>query len=229
MATTTSAALLGDKVTRYESQLNAPSGKATQEMGKQDFLTLFTAQLKNQNPLDPVKNEAFVAQLAQFSQLEATTNMQASLEKFVSSMSNEKLFSSTGLIGRKVSVADSPVPMLQGEGVDFSIDLPNGASGISLQILNAQGSVVRELVAGPQTPGTMNARWDGKDAAGNDLPDGRYSFLANAVVNGANTKISVNNLVPVQSISNQSADGSLNLTLVGGKTIPISQVKQIAY
>jgi flagellar basal-body rod modification protein FlgD len=75
----------------------------------------------------------------------------------------------------------------------------------------------------------MNARWDGKDAAGNDLPDGRYSFLANAVVNGANTKISVNNLVPVQSISNQSADGSLNLTLVGGKTIPISQVKQIAY
>ncbi len=43
------------------------------EMSQQAFLTLFTTQLQNQNPLDPVKNEAFVAQLAQFSQLEATT------------------------------------------------------------------------------------------------------------------------------------------------------------
>ena len=40
-----------------------------------EFLTLFTTQLQNQNPLDPVKNEAFVAQLAQFSQFEATTKM----------------------------------------------------------------------------------------------------------------------------------------------------------
>ena len=46
---------------------------------QQDFLKLFTTQLQNQNPLDPTKNEAFVAQLAQFSQLEATTNMATQL------------------------------------------------------------------------------------------------------------------------------------------------------
>ena len=44
------------------------------------FLTLLTTQLQNQNPLDPMENEAFVAQLAQFSQLEATTQMSSSLE-----------------------------------------------------------------------------------------------------------------------------------------------------
>ena len=37
------------------------------DMGRHEFLQLFTEQLKNQNPLDPMKNEAFVAQLAQFS------------------------------------------------------------------------------------------------------------------------------------------------------------------
>ena len=60
--TTTSASLLG--ITSYEES-KLTKGKGKEEMGKQDFLTLFTAQLKNQNPLDPVKNEAFVAQLAQ--------------------------------------------------------------------------------------------------------------------------------------------------------------------
>ena len=58
----TSASLLGDKVTKYEDLATQTPVKSNQ-MGKQDFLTLFTAQLKNQDPLDPVKNEAFVAQL----------------------------------------------------------------------------------------------------------------------------------------------------------------------
>jgi flagellar hook assembly protein FlgD len=57
-------------VARYTDPKSTP--KPTNEtMGKSEFLTLFTTQLQNQNPLDPVNNEAFVAQLAQFSQLEA--------------------------------------------------------------------------------------------------------------------------------------------------------------
>ena len=51
----TAAQLLG--VTSYDDKKVA-SSKTSENMGKQDFLTLFTAQLKNQNPLDPVKNEA---------------------------------------------------------------------------------------------------------------------------------------------------------------------------
>jgi len=99
-----SAKLLG--VSSYEEQQKTKStSRNGEDMGKQDFLTLFTAQLKNQDPLDPVKNEAFVAQLAQFSQLEALTNMQNSLDKFVSSMSGERMLNSTALIGRKVAVA----------------------------------------------------------------------------------------------------------------------------
>ena len=63
---------------------NEQSRPAEQELDRNAFLRLFTTQLQNQNPLDPMKNEAFVAQLAQFSSLEATTAMSASLENFVS-------------------------------------------------------------------------------------------------------------------------------------------------
>ena len=47
-------------------------GNEDEMLGRDAFLQLFTAQLKNQNPLDPMENEAFVAQLAQFSLLRAS-------------------------------------------------------------------------------------------------------------------------------------------------------------
>jgi flagellar basal-body rod modification protein FlgD len=53
----------------------AAAAPVEEDLDRSAFLKLFTAQLQNQNPLDPMKNEAFVAQLAQFSSLEATTMM----------------------------------------------------------------------------------------------------------------------------------------------------------
>jgi len=65
----------GIKTTADAANEALTANKSSSGMGQKDFLTLFTTQLKCQDPLDPVKNEAFVAQLAQFSQLEATTGM----------------------------------------------------------------------------------------------------------------------------------------------------------
>ena len=70
----------------YES-----SADVNDEMGQQEFLLLFTTQLQNQNPLDPMKNEEFVAQLAQFSQLEATTTMAADLRGLTGSLQKERM------------------------------------------------------------------------------------------------------------------------------------------
>ena len=70
-----SAVPSGIRTTAQDAQAKMTAATGQSTMGQKDFLTLFTTQLKNQDPLDPVKNEAFVAQLAQFSQLEATTNM----------------------------------------------------------------------------------------------------------------------------------------------------------
>ena len=101
-------------------------------MGQTEFLKLFTTQLQNQNPLDPVKNEAFVAQLAQFSQLEATTNMSTSLNNMVSSMSGERMLSGAALIGKKVAVPDAPAILKNGQPVESTMNLANGADACAL-------------------------------------------------------------------------------------------------
>ncbi len=228
MATdTVSSSSLLKNVTRYEDVKDQGKSKTSEEMGKQDFLTLFTAQLQNQNPLEPVKNEAFVAQLAQFSQLEALTNMQTSLDTFVTAMSGERMLNSASLIGKKVAVSDSQTQLTQGGTIDASIDLPEGAAGIQINVHDARGNLIQELIAGPQMPGTTPVQWDGKDAMGNPAPTGLYRLTAQAVVNGTTSKVAVNALSTVKSIVTNPSDGSVSVEVDGGKTILLTDVKRV--
>lgn len=228
MATdTVSSSSLLKNVTRYEDVKDQSKSKTSEDMGKQDFLTLFTAQLQNQNPLEPVKNEAFVAQLAQFSQLEALTNMQTSLDTFVTSMSGERMLNSASLIGKKVAVSDSLTQLNAGGTINASIDLPEGAAGIQINVHDARGNLVQELIAGPQTPGTTPVQWNGQDAMGNPAPAGLYRLTAQAVVNGQTTPVAVNALSTVKSIVTNPADGSVSVEVDGGKTLLLSDVKRV--
>ncbi len=228
MATdTVSSSSLLKNVTRYEDVKDQGKSKSREEMGKQDFLTLFTAQLQNQNPLEPVKNEAFVAQLAQFSQLEALTNMQTSLDTFVTAMSGERMLNSASLIGKKVAISDSLTQLTQGGTIDASIDLPEGAAGIQINVHDARGNLIQELIAGPQMPGTLPVQWDGKDAMGNPAPAGLYRLTAQAVVNGNTSKVAVNALSTVKSIVTNPSDGSVSVEVDGGKTVLLTDVKRV--
>jgi flagellar basal-body rod modification protein FlgD len=228
MATdTVSSSSLLQNVTRYEDVKDKAKSKTSEDMGKQDFLTLFTAQLQNQNPLEPVKNEAFVAQLAQFSQLEALTNMQGSLDKFVTSMSGERMLNSASLIGKKVAINDAATMLTSGNSMSGSIDLPQGASGVQINVHDSQGRLVQELIAGPQTPGTTPITWNGKDAADNPVPTGLYRLSAVAVVNGKTTPVPVSTLSTVRAIATNPADGSVSVEVDGGKTLLLRDVKRV--
>jgi flagellar basal-body rod modification protein FlgD len=168
-----------------------------------------------------------VAQLAQFSQLEALTNMQTSLDTFVTAMSGERMLNSASLIGKKVAVSDSPTQLTQGGTINASIDLPEGAAGIQINVHDAKGNLIQELIAGPQIPGTTPVLWDGKDAMGNPAPTGLYRLTAQAVVNGSTNKVAVNALSTVKSIVTNPSDGSVSVEVDGGKTILLTDVKRV--
>jgi flagellar basal-body rod modification protein FlgD len=217
-------------IKRYEDVAEAakPANKtANENMGQTEFLKLFTTQLQNQNPLDPVKNEAFVAQLAQFSQLEATTNMSTSLNNMVSSMSGERMLSGAALIGKKVAVPDAPAILKNGQPVESTLNLTNGADAVRFDVLNAKGESVRNKVLGPQTAGSVNWVWDGLDDAGNALPEGSYSIKAQVANQGQITPGSVMTLSTVRSITQNANDGSLTLEVDGGKSIALSAVQRV--
>jgi flagellar basal-body rod modification protein FlgD len=207
-----------------QAKLTATTGQSS--MGQKDFLTLFTTQLKNQDPLDPVKNEAFVAQLAQFSQLEATTNMSQSLSTFVDSMSGTQMMSGAGLIGKKVAVPDGPAQLTSGQQVQGIVSLPNGADGVTMNVYDSKGILVNTVTAGAQTAGDMPWAWDGKDDAGNALPDGTYSFKASGVSQGKQIVPPVSTMSSVIGVS-QQADKTVLLQIMGGKTMKLADATKI--
>jgi flagellar basal-body rod modification protein FlgD len=233
MATTASTpkAPLPSGIVSYEDYIAKNKVKATSTtMDQGAFLTLFTTQLKNQNPLDPVKNEAFVAQLAQFSQLEATTSMKTSMETMVKSMQGDKMLAGASMIGRKVAVPNAPAMLLGGQPVQASVDLPNGAEGVQMQIFDSRGQVVRKLVYPAQSPGAMKLAWDGMSDSGASMPDGAYTMQVLASSLGKAVQPVVNMFSTVRSVSSAgTGDNTWLLEVDGGKSVSLADVKQIAY
>ena len=232
MATaTTSKAPLPSGIVSYEDYVAKNKVKATSSsMDQGAFLTLFTTQLKNQNPLDPVKNEAFVAQLAQFSQLEATNSMKTSMQAMVDSLQGDKMLAGAAMIGRKVAVPNGPLVLLGGQPIDATVDLPTGADGVQMQILDEKGQVVRKQIFGSQMVGPMKLTWDGFNDGGAAMPDGTYTMQVLASAQGKAIQPVVNTLATVRSVSNAgTGDNTWLLEVDGGKSVSLTDVKRIAY
>ncbi len=104
----------------------------------EDFLRVLTTQLSYQDPLKPMDNQAFMAQIAQFTALEQTQQLNASIQTLVSHQASQQ---SIGLIGRTVGVSTSTGPVsgsvtaidLSGATPQLSIGTPTGTlTGITL-------------------------------------------------------------------------------------------------
>lgn len=214
---------------QYKAQQDAAkSAASTKSMGQDAFLKLFTTQLTHQDPTDPVKNEAFVAQLAQFSQLEASTAMKTSMESMASAMTADRMLGAASLIGKTVSVPDGPVTVTDTTVAQGVINLPSGADGIKLQVFNDKGVLVRSQIIGPQPVGDFTLAWDGMTDGGSTAPNGTYRYVANVNSGGKMSTPTVNTYATVRSVASSSTgDGTLLLEVDGGKTINLANVKRV--
>lgn len=101
------------------------------QLGQKDFLKLITVQLANQDPMKPMEDTAFIAQMAQFTSLEQTTQL---AREFASLRATTELNSAGGLIGKQVTVLDEKNEPLTGlvTGVDNTVDIPRLVIGNKL-------------------------------------------------------------------------------------------------
>jgi flagellar basal-body rod modification protein FlgD len=93
------------------------------QLGKDDFLKLLTAQLANQDPLQPVDNQAFIAQLAQFSSLEQLQGVSSRLDSLLQATATASQLQTSALVGKTVSYR---VGGVEGSGVVRGVDLTGG-------------------------------------------------------------------------------------------------------
>ena len=95
-------AMIDQQVDYFNKQNTTTEGRTvSNELGKDDFLKLLITQLQNQDPTDPMENQDFIAQMAQFSSLEQMTNMSTSFAKMASFISSQE---ATGTLGKTVEL-----------------------------------------------------------------------------------------------------------------------------
>ncbi|MDP2308294.1 MAG: flagellar hook capping FlgD N-terminal domain-containing protein [Pseudomonadota bacterium] len=186
----------------------------TTSLGEDTFLRLLTTQLQNQDPSNPVSNEEFVAQLAQFSQLEELQGISTGLESLYlvnSSMNNASM---TNLLGRNV-VARSDTFHYGGSGEqEIHYDASAAATTATLTVTDADGHVVWSGETGALTEGEGSYTWDGKDSSGALVEAGDYTFTVTATdVNGEAVEV----IQLVEGIIDQMSfeDGSARPTIDG--------------
>ena len=167
MSTITSA------TTSTAQQPTMASGSS--ELGKDTFLRLLTTQLQNQDPLNPMANEDFIAQLAQFSSLEQLQGVNTQLEGLSMINTSMNNASMVNLLGQEV-VAVSDRFHYDGEGSQDLLFQSSGeiTSGTAV-IRDESGSVVATIEVGAFGEGEQSIAWDGKDASGQPLPEGTYT------------------------------------------------------
>lgn len=151
-----------------------------QGMGKEQFLQLLTAQLAHQDPMNPLEDKDFVAQLAQFSMLEQSVTTNKYLDMLgmsVGALVNAQLPS---LIGKEIVALGDTVTVHQGQSTPIRFELQDDATDVTVQVLDGDGNVVRTMNLGPQTSGQQVVDWDGLDDNGNAVPEGGYKIEVHA-------------------------------------------------
>lgn len=200
------------------------------ELGKDDFLKLFVTRLANQDPLEPVKDEQFIAQLAQFTQLEQLYNMN---ENLTSALTSDQLLAqsisntmATSLIGREVRVDSGSVVLPESGSTNINYELAEGAANVRVEIKDASGSLIQIVRGDELGSGTHSVEWDGLDVNGNRAPEGAYSLSVHATDGEGNE-------IPSQAYFSgvvegvRYIDGEANL-LIGKAFVPLSNVIEVS-
>jgi flagellar basal-body rod modification protein FlgD len=197
------------------------------QLGMNSFLTMFTTQLKYQDPTNPLQSHELAAQLAQFSSVEKLTELNTNMKEvqsYLASLTNAQMIN---LIGKEVTGLNGTLQVKDGEvtGASYKLD---AAADATVKIYDEDGVLVRTIKLGPQDTGSHEIRWDGRNDAGEKVGNGYYTAKVEAV-DGNGNKLDIKPTIHGTVYSFRLEQGIPYLILNGpdGIKLPISEVQEV--
>lgn len=143
------------------------------QIGKEQFLTLLVAQMKYQDPLNPMEGTEFTSQLAQFSSLEQLYNLNDGIGNIYSSIAS---YQSLGLLGSTVKAEGEALSLQEGVCSNGSFAIDEEAALATVSVYDANGNLVKTITLEDLNAGEHSIDWDGTDFYGEAVDDGVYYF-----------------------------------------------------
>ncbi|MCP3732828.1 flagellar hook assembly protein FlgD [Sphingomonas sp. MG17] len=222
----TTLANLGVKRTSTASA-NTATKESSSAMDQSDFLTLMTAQMKNQDPFDPVDNTQMVAQMAQFSSLAGISEMNTTLQAIAAKLGATSTADMVSWVGRTV-LTEGAVAYPRTDGsLGGVIELGADASEVNVVIEGPNGEILKSVSLGAAKAGPMDFEWDGTTDTGEAAGSGPFTIRV-AAQNADGDQITAKPLVwaPVTSVA-MGSDGNPLLTLPGIGQVSTTAIRKI--
>ena len=169
----------------YDNSLDA--------IGYDDFLTLLIAELKHQDPMQPMESSEFTSQLAQFSSVEQLYGIKEIMGDVQQSIAAQSEQNPVDFIGKTITTADDTV-VLQGGAAQSGYYTLAQAADATVKIYNGDGELVRTLYMEDQAAGKHAVEWDGTSDQGLKVSNGIYYFDVSAK-NSAGQNIAVSDRI----------------------------------
>ncbi|MEI8394388.1 MAG: flagellar hook assembly protein FlgD [Rhodospirillaceae bacterium] len=167
---------------------SATSSASSLEYNFKEFLTLFTTQLKNQDPTKPMDTTEMTNQLALFSNVEQTAGINTRLDKLLAAQTTSGLNSAVGYIGKTVQAGSGNQIALSSGSALVAYNMPQATASVNIDIRDSNGGLVASLT-GSGAAGNQQVSWNGKDNSGAQLADGVYSITVTAPSDSAQSAI----------------------------------------
>lgn len=204
----------------------AAPDKAKQSGGKDEFLNLMIAQMKNQDPMKPMESGEFLSQLAQFESATGIRELKDSFTGLSDILQSNQALQASSMVGRTVLVPSNTAE-LNSAGLRSMIDLDGRVDELKVSIYDEFGALVRSANLGSQPKGMLSFDWDGLNNEGQALPLGKYTVKAEGVSDGVSTAAATYALARVDSVSLGQGGRGVTLNLAGAGSATLADVKQV--
>lgn len=185
------------------------------DLKKDDFMKLFITQLQYQDPMKPMDSYEMASQLAQFSNMEATTKMSDNMEKLLEYQTSQNNLQLMSLLGNQAQVKGNGIGVVEGKvnATEFVLeDVPTDTIKVTIYDETDRPVWQKELAA--NGAGAYAIEWDGKNSAGKPVTDGLYHYQVEAF-SLSDEALPVEYLTTGRVTDISYADGGANLTIDG--------------
>lgn len=211
------------------TQTNRPNGTDTLNQLGEDyttFLNLLTAQISNQDPLEPIDSTTFVTQLAQLSQVEQAAQTNINLENLAAKFDSMNLTTSSALIGQNVSFPTDTI-VLSEAGAQASYQVAPGATKATADIYNPSGLLIRSISGLPSQSGVEHSMsWDGTSDLGQPALLGNYRIVLRAT-NDLENQVDAEVYRSAEIKEAQLSEGQIFYKVDGGQYISPESIRSL--